>query len=491
MTAVPIPFPLSSSPGRSPQESSGRLINCYAEPLGKVVQSGKQTAPPKVVWRKSPGLSLFSESGNAGYRGKILVGNSLYVAWEGKASRFDEEGAENDLTGSLNGTQKVFWARNNKTPTPDLVCVAPGDGAFSVSLSAVSDYPAPDVGSPNCVCFLDGYFIFSFGNGLLQASGLNDTSINTLDRTMAQSKPGGLTRVVPFNGQLVALGPNFGEVYSNTANPTGFPLSRSYVLQRGLLGPHALAGHEDGFASQLIWVADDASVVRHNGSPNPLKISPPDLDRLIASVADPTTLEAGVYISSDHAKWVISCPEFTWEFDLATEKWNERASYQMKRWRAIGGHKAFGKWLVGDTNGGRLLWVDDRNYTEFGDPLIFEIESGPVQNFPNRTKVAKADFNFVTGVGDAEGPDPIATRPSVGIRWSQNLGVTWGNEFLRSLGPQAVPDRPITVLRSGMTGNHGRRWRLSVSDPVYVAFFGGSQVMSAVNTDPSKRMRNG
>lgn len=479
MTAVPIPFPLSSAPGASPQESAGRLINCYAEPLGADVNAAKGAKPPAVVWRKCAGLSLFGASTQEGFRGAIKVDNAIFAAWSGKASSFTSGGVETELTGALDGTQKVFWARNNKS-TPDIVCVAPGDGAFTVTSSAVSNFADSDVGSPNSVCFMDGYFIFSYGDGTLQASGLNDVTIATTDKTKAQSKPGGLTRCVPFNGQLVALGPAFGEVYSDTANPTGFPFTRSYVLQRGLLGPYALAGGEDGFGIALIWVADDNSVVMHNGTPNPLKISPPDLERLIGLVADKTTLEASVYISQGHPKWVISCPTFTWEFDLGSKKWNERKSYLQDRWRAIGGINAFGKWIAGDTQASQLVYVNDNAFDELGDPLVFEMQSGPVQNFPNRTKVGRADFNFITGVGDAEGPDPSGTKPTVGVSWSQNLGVTWGNEFVRSLGVQATPV-PVKMYRTGMTGNQGRRWRLRVSDPVYVACMGGSQDIQVRN----------
>ena len=247
-----IPFPLSSSPGASPQESAGRLINCYAEPLGKVVEADKKTAPPPVVWRKVPGLALFGTSAaQTGFRGAILVDSTFYAAWSGKVSRFDSAATEVVLTGSLTGTEKVFWARNNKA-TPDVVCVAPGTGAFTVTTAAVSSFADVDVGAPNSVTFMDGYFIFSAGDGTLTASGLNDVTVSTLDRTKAQSKPGGLSRVVTFNGQLVAMGPAFGEVYTNTANPTGFPFTRAYVLQRGLLSPYAIAGHEDGFGSSLI-----------------------------------------------------------------------------------------------------------------------------------------------------------------------------------------------------------------------------------------------
>lgn len=479
---VHIPWPLSSSPGASPQESSGRLVNCYAEPLGKVVEADKKTAPPPVVWRKCPGLALFAASSQTGHRGSILVDNTLYAAWSGKVSRFDSAGTETVLTGSLTGTEKVFWARNNKS-TPDVVCVAPGTGAFTVTTASVSSFADIDVGAPNSVSFMDGYFIFTYGDGTLQASALNDVTINTLDRTKEQSKTGGLTRGLAFNGQHYAMGPTFGAVYSNTANPTGYPFTRSYVLQRGLLSPYAIAGHEDGFGSSLIWAADDNSIVQANGTPNPLKISPPDLDRLLAAVTNKTTLEAFVYIAQGHPKWVIKCPTFCWEFDLGSKKWNERASYLSPTWRAVASCYAFGKWIVGDNALGRLLYVSDTAYDEYGSPLVFQIESGPVQGFPSRTRVARADFNFVTGAGNALGSDPTDTDPDVGITWTQDLGVTWGNELTRKLGRQATPTE-ITVLRTGMTGVQGRRWRLKASANIKIAFMGGSQSATLLRADP-------
>jgi hypothetical protein len=452
------------------------LINCAAEPLGKVVEADKKTAPPQIVWRKVPGLALFAASSQTGHRGSILVDNTLYAAWSGKVSRFDSTGAESVLTGSLTGTEKVFWARNNKS-TPDVVCVAPGTGAFTVTTASVSSFADIDVGAPNSVSFMDGYFIFTYGDGTLQASGLNDVTINTLDKTKEQSKTGGLTRGLAFNGQHYAMGPTFGAVYTNTANPVGYPFTRSYVLQRGLLSPYAIAGHEDGFGSSLIWVADDNSVVQANGTPNPLKISPPDLDRLIAAVVNKSTLEAFVYIAQGHPKWVLKCPAWCWEFDLGSKKWNERASYLSPTWRAVASCYAFGKWIVGDAALGRLLYVSDTAYDEYGSPLVFHIESGPVQGFPSRTRVARADFNFVTGVGNALGSDPTDTDPQVGITWTQNLGVTWGNEVIRPLGRQATPSR-VMVLRTGMTGNQGRRWRLKASANIKIEFLGGSQEMT-------------
>ena len=71
------------------------------------------------------------------------------------------------------------------------------------------------------------------------------------------------------------------------------------------------------------------------------------------------------------------------------------------RWRATSSHFAFGKWLVGDTSSNALLLVDDQNLTELGAPMLCRIESGPVENFAVRQRVPRADFDFVTGVGQA------------------------------------------------------------------------------------------
>jgi hypothetical protein len=80
---------------------------------------------------------------------------------------------------------------------------------------------------------------------------------------------------------------------------------------------------------------------------------------------DKTTIEASVYIAQGHPKWVLSCPAFTWEFDLGSQKWNEKASYLQTRWRAVSGISAFGKWIAGDTQGNRLLYINEQAYDEF------------------------------------------------------------------------------------------------------------------------------
>src|SRR5579872_7175764 len=112
---VAIPFPLSSFPGANPQEGAGRLINCYAEPLG---EAQKPSAPAPQVWRRSAGLSLHAMTAQTGYRGGLIVNNLSYEAFSGNASTVDVNGNVTSL-GNFPGTKKVSIARN-QAATPDV-----------------------------------------------------------------------------------------------------------------------------------------------------------------------------------------------------------------------------------------------------------------------------------------------------------------------------------------------------------------------------------
>jgi hypothetical protein len=463
-----------------PQEGAGRLLNCFAEPLGD----------GRAVWARCPGLTRFATSTQTGFCGGLLVAGTLYTAWNGHVATFTSSGTETVLTGGpITTTSKGFWARNNRL-TPDIVFVDPDNHVYTVALTPtppetlqVGLFVDADVVGANSVCFQHGYFFFTLGDGHVFASDLNSVNVNSLAFTVAEAKPDGALRAIPWQDQLYIFGPSSIEIYQDTANtPPAFPYSLVNSMSTGLAGRYAVAGHEDGFGGKgLIWVADDNTVVILNGY-QPNKISPPQLDRLIEAVTDKNTLEACVYISGGHPKWVLSCPDWTWEFDLNTQKWNERASYEIARWRGTQAVYAFGKWIVGDTisdsdtvSGSKLQAVDNMAHDEDGDPLLYRLESGPVAKFPNRTVVPRADFQFATGTGIATGPDPIATQPRVRISWSDNGGVHWGNPLHRELGVQGRGEQRVTVTRTGMAGPGGRRWRLDVTDPVHVGLMGGDQ----------------
>jgi hypothetical protein len=601
---VLIPFPLSSFPGRNPQESEGRLVNCYVVDLG----DGK-----KFKWVRSAGLSQFAATSNAGYRGGLTVNNTAYESWTNNASTVDGSGTITSI-GSFPGTKPISIARNQAAPVPDVVAVDLDNGAYVLGSATVlpatatvtlagSPYNSSDVvtldflnpylsppfpitishtlggsesastvasalntainanatlaanhltstvlgavltishqGSigntttvvaaitgaetvtfsptsgnlaggqgtygafvggiptnytgngilpePNSICFQDGYFFFTVGSGTVYATVLNSLAINALTYVTIQAKSDvSLLRGVAFAGVLLFFTTGSCEVWQDAGNPPpSFPYSRLAVLEFGLVQPTAIAGFEIGF-SELLWVAQDFAVHWMTaGQYGQVKASPNDLDRLIETeIRSGHTLKAGAYIVKGKKFWVLSSPNWTWEINLHTRKWTERWSLTSAgsygAWRGVGGHPGFGKWLVGDGQSGNLLWVDDTNRSENGTPMLYRIESGPVGKFPAQERIARADFDFVFGVGEAVAADGgVASdnlrNPMVAVSVSKDSGLSWGNPLLRPLGAQAQALRGrVSVLNQGLSRPGGVRWRLDVTDPVYVSLMGGT-----------------
>lgn len=471
MATRDIPLPLSSAPGEYPGEGAGRLMNCYAEPLQPTASS------PQAIKRVA-GLTIFGTAAQTGCRGFLEVNGVVFAVIGTQLVYFDQTGAVT-VVGAVVGTKKVFMARNNKKPTPDKVLVTE-NGAFVFTDVSIVVYPDPDLPQPTAVDQQDGYFIFPIADGRVFASDLNDTAVNALDFATAESKPDGLFRVIPFDNQLLFLGPYSTEFWVDTANtPPAFPYSKSTAKSYGLASATAIAGHENGFSGEatvpaLMWVADSNRVVRLRGT-EVEAISPPDLDRLIAATADKTLLEASVHTAGGVRWWVLSGPNFTWQFNLNTQRWNERASFLQSRWTATQSVYAFGKWIVGDRQTGNVYVVDPMARKEGANALRYRLETGEVQNFPNRERVNRVDFNFATGVGDAAGTDPSVTDPVAEISYSDDGGSFWTNPVQAPLGAQGKTSTRISLTRQGTSGPRGRRWRLDVPDPVYVGLVNGTQ----------------
>ncbi len=462
-----IDFPPSTSPGRNPQEGSGRLINVYSEP----------TPEGGLLWRRVPGLDIFSEAADplvvSGFRGQLLVNTTLYVAYNNRLVHVNSAGVMTDIA-ALTGSGPVTAARNNKTPTPQAVFVVPGTAAYSVTPTTVTQIVDADLPAPVSVCFIDGFFFFAISDGRCFASGLNDITVNALDVTTAEAKPDTLVRGVAVNRELFLMGPTSIEIYANQENPTGFPFGRVAVIPRGLASLRAVTGFEDGFDMGLLWVGDDNHVHRLEGYAERI-ISPPDLAAsLLEHVADKSTIEMQSFMASGHAFSTVSGPTFTWVYDWMTDQWHERESYELDRWRGTGNAtSAFGKWLIGDTESGALLEITDLAMKEVDEPLVCTIESGHNSAFPNPMRCGPAYFNFVTGVGSSIGADVTEVDPRVLVSWSDDGGVSWSNPVERVLGQQGQAATQIEIRRTGRATPKGRRWRLAVSDPVFVSFAGG------------------
>jgi len=416
-------------------------------------------------WATTPG---------ANYRGALLVNNFIYAVIDNTVYTFSAAGgAGTALTGAVSGTAPVTMARNNK-PTPDIVIVAPGDGVFWIdpgAPTAVAAYPDVDVGQPNAVVFHRGFFIFTYGDGKTRASDVNSTAINTLNVATAESKPDTLYRPIPLgNGQLLLCGSNSMEVWGGI-NDTGYPFSYVSTIARGIVGIDAIAGHQDGFGKGIFFVGDDFKVSTLDGY-TPVPVSVPDLDLLIEKEPDKTIITVSVYVSQGHGVVVVQGPQWCWEYDTTLQSWHERKSHLVNYWRGKFPLAAFGMWVSGDKESGDLAVVDGLTMTEFGNPLLIQVETGPMGAFPNKIRVNSIELYLTKGVGKATGADPLETDPDISIEISRDGGQNWSKPRVVKIGRQSLTDGRVRSAIWGQAQNQGVRWRLRESAPLQFGFMG-------------------
>lgn len=461
---VGVPFPKTSAPGKF-AESGGRLINAYVEKLddGRMKISG------------AAGIRAIIETvAHSHCRGMIEINGVVLAALDDRLYTVAKSGGAYIITniGAFSGSKTVYFARNNKSPTPDIVAVTDST-AFVIDMSTgASSYPDADVGSPNSVTSIDGYFVFSYGNARMRSTGLNDTSINTLDTAFAESKPDGLLRVLAIGRYLFAFGSQTIEAWQNTGNPVGFPFSRLETIPRGLASADAVAGHESEWSNTIVFAGNDNVVYRLNGLvAEPL--SSPSVAKALERLDDKTTLRAIVYAHEGHAIWALSSPDWSWCYDMSTGSWLERESYGSNRWRASASVKCFGKWVIGDSATGKFGVIDPDYHFEFGDPRVVTIISATMSGFPVKAIASRLVLDIMAGVGVADGPEPIATNPQCSISLSKNGGATFGNPIRREIGRQGQYNRVVSVNRLGMACAKGIQIRIEISDPVAFSLFGG------------------
>jgi hypothetical protein len=404
------------------------------------------------------------------FRGGVEVGDVMYAAFEDELFTVKSDG-ELKYFGELPGEDQIFIARNQNT-TPNVVIVVE-NGAYEISGGTVIAYSDSDVGSPNSVTYHDGYFMFGYDNGDIIATELDGVNINTLDAANAASNADGIVQLWSYQGQLYAAGEKTIEIWGYPVNNTGFPLTRvGYHITPGLMTKHAVAGFVPEFGHPPLYVGTD-NTVRWIKGYDAVRVSTPDLERLISDVSDKTTIRAMAYRVAGNAFWEVSCDSWTWVFNCNNPGWYERKSAGSTRSRFTGGAVyAFGKWLVGDTNASVLLEVTDDVRTEGRDEafLAATMISPSVNTFPNRARFARADFNFVVPAVTAD-----TTAPTVKISWSDDGGATFSNPYTRSLGDSTSDTiRRVTVFNTGYAKPIGRRWMLESTGEGNFDFLGGS-----------------
>ncbi len=457
---VAVDFGHTSNPDKTGFGSNQRLLNAYPEALG---DAAKSPLPVYAV----PGTSRFDTGAtglNGPCRGMLYVfGKGLYVIAGTAAALFDDQGNATPVSGTIGGSSMAIMAANQR-PNPQIGIVA--DNVYYVLDTGTNAITEPNISTlpaPNSVTFLDGYLVFSIPDGRIFHTNLNDAlTVNALAYGTASSRSDGLRRIVTHRGALIALGETSLEIWEDVGTmPFAFAPIRADV-DIGCIAEQTVTTVADA----LLW-ADQNGMVRQLTASEPVRISTHALERAISDLSwDERRALRAVYTHfNGHDFYALTSPYWTWEFDLATGLWHERASGGLPNWFGQGYESFSGKVVIGSSQDASLHVLDDSSQTESGNPYLFLAQSAPLHAFPKGLIVDQLDVDIIPGVG-ITGPNAEAANPELMLDWSDDGGSTWSGGRTASLGRVGERMAVASFHQLGATLRAGRTFRLSSSSPV-------------------------
>lgn len=243
------------------------------------------------------------------------------------------------------------------------------------------------------------------------------------------------------------------------------------TVQRGIAAPAALVSADNS----IFWLGGDKEgrgvVWRLNGF-TPTRVSDHGVETAIRKMTVVDDCVAWTYQEDGHIFVVFNfiTENQTWVIDVESGHWHQRDSWVVETGsseadRGYCGTAAFGKIIVGDRSNGNI-YIQSLDYDDDDDEIIRWLRRSSASNNQNK-EVTYARFEVLiqAGVGDGsngdtdEGDVTPEFDPQMMIRYSDDNGNSWSNEYFRSMGQQGQYGQRVFIEGAG-TGRN-RVWEMS------------------------------
>jgi hypothetical protein len=260
--------------------------------------------------------------------------------------------------------------------------------------------------------------------------------------------------------QLVFFGSRSTEGFVNTGNAIGSPFSAApdTIMPYGIhpLCGFTIANQDNSF----FFVANDLTVRRREGQ-TPVRVSTASVEAVLLNANKQGNLVGAYAVASPagsptwagHPFYILTLPAAgrTLAYDCVTQQWFDLVSVvggQEIQYRAQCYLNAFGKQLIGDSESGRIGFLDDQVQNEFGNanaPVVCAFTTQPIYEGNNRITTRRVEAVVTAGAGPTPG-----VAPKISCLISDN----WGQTF------EASGDDLQTLGLPGDTDNRAIWWNL-------------------------------
>jgi hypothetical protein len=352
--------------------------------------------------------------------------------------------------------------------------VSPSQTAASATIYALNWTVLPSTDGAfeggGTVDITDNYFLYNKpGSQLWAASDLLSPITDPLSFASKDGSPDDLVALIVDRREVYLLGEMSSEVWIDSG-AVPFPFTRipGTSTQQGIAAQWSCARMGNSFAYVSKNNRGEAMIVRMNGY-FPERISTHAVETTLVNQNVSDAL-AWTYQLEGHEVYVVTFPSIgenglTWAYDNTTGLWHKwlyrNNQNQFERHR--GNCCAFfnQQVLVGDYENGKIYQVAREFYTDDGQPIRRIRRAPHITSDLQRQYFHELQIQFQPGVGlsTGQGQDPQAM-----LRWSNDGGSTWSNEYWTSIGKQGKYQNRAIWRRLGWSRD--KVFEVSVSDPV-------------------------
>jgi hypothetical protein len=293
---------------------------------------------------------------------------------------------------------------------------------------------------------------------------------------LKDSSTDNLITLYESNRELWLIGERTSEVWYNAGNPN-FTFERIPGVgpQIGCSAKHSITR----VGGSLVWIAKNEqgeNMVIRTDQYAFQRISNHAIEHAISQYPLVSDAIGFAYEEEGHAFYVIIFPtaDATWVYDATASAmlqkpcWHQRASFdpiagQYHRDRSNCYMNLQDIRMVGDYQSGQIHQMSRQFYTDANTPLRAQRRCKHIWKKDDRTRVSQSSLQieFTPGVGLQTGQ---GSNPQAMLRWSNDGGFTWSNEYWRTIGAAGVTRNRAKWNRLGRARD--RIYEVNMSDPV-------------------------
>lgn len=420
--------------------------------LPSVVESGYGKS--KVFYFGRPGLSVFATFPDSPLRALFYQDGRAFGI---SGAVFGEIVLSGPLVGTVINQNAVAndglfaYIASDGFGSSQLFIVSGGKGyVFNLNTNVMT--PITDVNFPPNAqqgLFTDGFFIALQANtDTMFLSALDNPLLWTPVNSAQRSTTSDIIQTIALNHrELWLFGSLTTEVWYDTGASTGFPYA---PIPGAAIEQGAFRYSVSSLDNTLFWVGQDrngpAMGYRADGY-FPKRVSTAAVEYAWSQYLTVNDVESFAYQEAGHTYWVVNFPNAnaTWVYDVQSDMWTEQDWYNATLFRYERAlprvHCAcFGSFgqtnalhLVGDRQTGNVYVQSLGLYDDAGGYIHRRRRAPHMFNDNKWVKYDRFELFADMGLGV---PSDLQHDPQVTLRWSNDGGRTWSNDYTTSLGKQ-------------------------------------------------------